>query len=95
MITNDLEKEITKIEKKLEPSFISEYRHLSKEELEKRFFQINKYREEIVTAQKTDEALFTAKETVKELNAPYRESLKINKEKTRFIALLLEEREEQ
>ena len=83
--------EITKLEKALGKEFTAEIRGLSEKGKNDSLLQLSKYAQEIITAQKEDEALTEAKEKVKDLNAPYRDSLKVNAAKQRFIALLITE----
>jgi hypothetical protein len=85
--------ELTKLEDKLGNSFAAEIRHLSKVELEKRLLELAKNREEITTSKKEDQKLNDAKEQVKYLNEPYKDAMKVVSEKSRFIALILTEKE--
>jgi hypothetical protein len=87
------ENELTKLEEKLEPSFTSEIRCLTKEQLEKRLLELAKNREEITTSRKEDEKLNEAKEQVKYLNEPYKDAMGVVQKKSRFIALILTEKE--
>jgi hypothetical protein len=65
---------------------------LSIEELDNMILRYAKYREEIKEFREKDEELNKAKELVKELNAPYRENLKINEMKTKYLIMLLGEK---
>lgn len=87
------ENELVKLEEKLGASFASEIRCLTKEQLEKRLLELAKNREEIVTSKKEDEKLNDAKEQVKYLNEPYKDAMKVVQEKSRFIALVLKDKE--
>jgi hypothetical protein len=91
----DLQKEITIIENKLkkieDESYANELRSLSTEDLNFKLLQMAKHREEIITTRNEDAEYQAAKELVKEMSAPYNEQTRINKLKSRFIALLLKE----
>lgn len=91
---NNNELEITSLERKLEESFASEKRGMTVSQLEFELLQLSKHKEDIVTSRNEDDELQRIKELVKELAAPYRESLKANTLKSRFIALLLKEKKE-
>ena len=91
---NNLEKELTTLEKKMTETFASEVRGMQQKELEFKLLQLSEQREDIVTAEQEDNELLDAKELVKELAGPYRDSLKENKIKARFVALLLKEKKE-
>ena len=84
--------EITKLEKKLGSEIASELRSLSVKELEYKLLQLAKHREAITTTKNEDEELSSAKEVVKELDAPYKEQLKENNLKSRIMALLITEK---
>ena len=90
------EKEIVKLEKTLKKHFseekIGELRALSIAQLDLELMKLSKERESEISAQKRDDELEKARQVVKELNAPYKESLKKNKLLSRFVALILEER---
>lgn len=88
------EKEKAKLEKIIGPTMVAELEHMSNKELEDKLLALAKYEYEIITAKNNDEELLKAKEHVKFLNAPYRESLKDNKAKSRFIGVIMEERKE-
>jgi trehalose/maltose hydrolase-like predicted phosphorylase len=72
--------------------WVSTVQSLSVEELDKMILRYAKYREEIKEAREKDEELNRAKEIVKELGAPYRENLKINEQKTKYLIMLLGEK---
>jgi hypothetical protein len=72
--------------------WVSTVQGLSVEELDKMILRYAKYREEIKEAREKDEELNRAKEIVKELSAPYRENLKINEQKTKYLIMLLGEK---
>lgn len=86
------EKGIVKIEKKLGTDFVNDLRSLSITDLEKRLLALAKYNEEILEAQKADGSLEDAKNLVKELNAPYKESLTDNKLRRNAVYLILQEK---
>ena len=85
------EKELIKLEKKLGGDLASDFRSLTTSELEFKLLQFAKYKEQIVSTRNADIDLQRAKDEVKELSAPYKEQLKDNELKSRFIALLLNE----
>jgi len=92
----DLQKEITILEKKLKSdSFASELRGMTVKELEFKLLQLSNHREEIVTTKNDDDQYQSAKELVKEMAAPYNEQMKMNKIKSRFIHLLLKEKQDE
>jgi hypothetical protein len=72
--------------------WVSTVQGLSIEELDNMILRYAKYREEIKEAREKDEQLNQAKELVKELSAPYRENLKINEQKTKYLIMLLGEK---
>jgi hypothetical protein len=72
--------------------WVSTVQGLSVEELDKMILRYAKYREEIKEAREKDEELNRVKELVKELGAPYRENLKINEQKTKYLIMLLGEK---
>lgn len=84
--------EMTKLEKQVGPEFVSIVNGQSLKDLNDNLLTLAKYAQEVITSQKADEALSKAKEEVKELNAPYKEALKANANKQRYVALLLEEK---
>lgn len=74
------------------PEFTDAVDSANVEELKKKLLEYAIYREETIMAQKVDEGLEKAKNTVKELNAPYNETLNALKIKTAYIHILLEEK---
>ena len=74
------------------PEFTDAVDKASLEDLEKKLLEYAKYREQTVMAQKSDEGLEKAKNTVKELNAPYNETLNALKIKTAYVNILIEEK---
>jgi hypothetical protein len=65
---------------------------LSVSDLDSMILRYAKYREEIKDAKEKDETLQKTKELIKELSAPYRESLKANELKTKYLITLLGEK---
>lgn len=65
---------------------------LSIQELDNMILRFAKYKDELEEFKKADQELADAKETVKELNAPHSENLKINGLKTKYLILLLGEK---
>jgi len=93
---NDNTKELalkTKAQKDF-PEFTDSVDSANLEELEKQLLRYAKYREETEMAKKKDEALEKAKNNVKELQAPYNETLNALKIKTAYLGLLIEERKD-
>lgn len=92
------QKEIVVLEKRLNKEFgegfTSDLRALPVSELDFKLLQMAKHFEEIVTTQREDDKLRKAREGVRELNAPYVEQKKQNKLKSRFLALLIEDKKE-
>ena len=74
------------------PEFTDAVDSAKLEDLEKKLLEYAKYREQTAMAQKSDEGLEKAKNTVKELNAPYNETLNALKIKTAYINILIEEK---
>jgi hypothetical protein len=75
------------------PEFADALNGAKVEDLKKKLLEYAIYREQTVMAQKVDEALEKAKNTVKELNAPYNETLNAIKIKSAYINILLEEKD--
>ncbi len=80
-----------KIEKEL-PEFINEVVGLSVEQLNSRLSQLAKDYESIEEAKKADEGLEEARNTAKELGAPYREGKKAVRMKSAYIVALIKEK---
>lgn len=90
------DKEVIKLEKTLvhsrsQKEFVLEVRRMSEVELGAKLLELAKYAQAVETTRKSDEKLKTAKTLVKGLNKPYSDDLKYNKEKARFVALVMEE----
>ena len=86
---------MNKLEKKLkekQPTFLDELAGLNVKQLEERLLNLAKGRQDILNAQEQDEQLKQAKEAVKELQAPYRESLSLTDLKMRYVAELIKEK---
>ena len=86
---------MSKLEKKLQdkqPTFLEEIAGLDGKQLEARLLNLAKGRQDILNQQDADEALKEAKEAVKELQAPYRESLSLTDLKMRYLAELIKEK---
>lgn len=88
------EKEKTKLERLVGDSFASEVARLQNKQLEEKLLALAKYEQEIITSKNNDDELIKARQHIKFLNEPYRDSLKLNKAKARLIALTLQERTE-
>ena len=90
-------KEVTKLEKYLirqkDSQFVKDLRALTKDQLKKKMQDQAIYRQETVTAKMEDEELKSLKEKVKDLQAPYNDSLKMNDKISRFVSLLLKDLE--
>jgi hypothetical protein len=90
-----LEKETTKLEKYLvkqgRKDFVEAMRNASASELDSKMLSLAKHREEIATTKSNDTELETAKEKKKDLEAPYREQLAMNKKLSRFVGLMMKE----
>ena len=83
-----------KIKKKCQkdyPEFTDGMDRLGRDDLNKNITRYATYREEVELAQKNDEKLNEAKEVVKDLAGPYRDSLKALKLKLQYLYILLQE----
>ena len=91
------EKEVVKLEKKLSrkygDSFASELRGLSKDELGYKLLGLANHNQEIITTKARDMDLELAKDKYYELRAPYDDQVRANKEKSRFIHLLIKDKD--
>lgn len=74
------------------PEFTDQVDTLSVQELEKNIIRYANYREETELEKQKDPDLQRAKETVKELSAPYNDTLKALKLKMAYLYLLVGER---
>lgn len=92
----DLEKEMTKIEKFLVKNnrrdFVDEMRSATRESLDFKMLRLAVHREEIASAKVKDEELQKVTDHKKELEAVYKEQLKMNAKMARFIGLLMSEK---
>ena len=89
--TNDKNEIFKEKVRKDYPDFVKATEGLPLDALKKKLTTYAKYREETTLAQKNDKKLEAAKDTVKELNAPYNDALKALKAKMAFIYLLLKD----
>jgi hypothetical protein len=80
-----------KVQKEL-PEFVSEVASLSVEQLDARLAQLAKDADAVEQAKEADEALEQARERAAELNAPYVDSRKALRLKSRYIVELLKEK---
>lgn len=88
------QKEIVKLERQIADEYlVAELRALPKKELEFKLLELAKHAQEIATTKSQDEELQNARSLVKELGTPYSEQLKNNKLKSRFIHLIIKEKE--
>ncbi len=91
------QKEIVKLEKKLidlrSESYVSELRGLNSSELDSKLLELAKHKQEIITSMKNDDELNRIAEEAKELKKPYNESKKQNELISRFVGLLIKEKE--
>lgn len=74
------------------PEFTETVDNANLTDLEANLLRYAKYREETEMAKKKDRELKVAQENVKELQAPYSETIKALKVKTAYLGLLIEER---
>lgn len=82
------------IKKKAEkefPEFVDMLIGANKQSLENNLLTYAKHREEVELAKSEDEGLASAKETVKELSAPYNDAIKALKLKLAYIHVMLQE----
>lgn len=86
----DNQKFKSKIEKEY-PNFVEGLEGLSKEDLEKNLLIYAKHREQTEYAKRNDDELNELKEQVKELQAPYNDTLKALKAKMGYLNVLLME----
>lgn len=97
MLNQDLEKEVTKLERYLRKNnrqdFIDEIRAASEDVLDQKMLGLAKHREAIADTRAADDELKVAKLKAKDLAAPYSEQLRMNAKLTRFISLVMQEQE--
>lgn len=91
-----LEKEVTKLEKYLKKEgrqdFVDEMMDGDSERLNAKLLGLAKHRQEILNTRSEDGDLKKAKEEVKDLDAPYKEQLKMNEKLTRFVSLVMKDK---
>lgn len=80
-----------KVEKEL-PEFVNEVAGLSVDDLNGRLSQLAKDFEAVEEAKEADEALQEARNTAKELGAPYRDGKKAIRLKSGYIVALIKEK---
>ena len=90
------EKEIVKLEKTLvnnrgQKEFVLEIRQMDKAQLKAKLADLNEYKNAIISTRDSDDKLKEAAKHVQSLRKPYSDDLKYNKEKDRFVALVLED----
>lgn len=76
-------------------TFAVEAQQMSKEDKKQRIVDLSKGLLDIEQALEADEAVKTAKEQLKELTAPYKESQKLVKAKIKYLVELLHEADSQ
>ena len=81
----------TKVQEQM-PEFTEAVDNAQLPELEAQLLKYAKYREETEMAKKKDEGLEKAKNVVKELQAPYNETINALKLKTAYLGLLIADR---
>lgn len=90
-----LEKEVTKLEKYLRKQgrkdFIDEMRAASDGTLESKLLSLAKHDQEIRNTMAKDEELIKAKERKADLEATYKEQLRMNAKLARFVALVMQD----
>lgn len=91
-------KAVINLERKLkgEPGgsdYVQELRSLDRYGLEDKLKDLAKYRQAIISTREKDVELKAAKRRVSGLNSPYNSQLNGNRDKMRFIGLLLQEME--
>lgn len=90
-----LELETTKLERYLikhdRADFIKETRGASPETLDAKLLGLAKHNQEISNTKADDEELIQAAQRKKDLEAPYREQLRMNTKLARFVSLIMQE----
>lgn len=91
-----LEKEITKLEKYLirqgREDFVVAMRNADAQSLDFKLLGLAKHKQEIANTKARDIEFNEAKERAKELEAPYKEQLKMNEKLARFVSLVMKEK---
>ncbi len=95
MISDELVKEVTKLEKYLiregREELVRELRRMGSEDLKKKLQEYAVYRQDLFDFRANDKDLQDAKELVKKLNAPHNENIRMNDKISRFIGLVLKD----
>jgi hypothetical protein len=89
--------DLVKLEKTIEEndsSFCGEVRGMTVSQLKDVLALVSMQRESVVKAKEDDEELISLKAQVKEISAPYRESLKKLQDKIKFIVGTMEEKKD-
>lgn len=87
--------DITKLEKEIakhNESFAGEVRGMTETQLKDTLARISLRAQEIIQAKQDCDELTEAKQTVKEISAPFNEALKKEKQKIEFLVRILEEK---
>lgn len=96
MLDEDLEKEVTKLERYLirngRETLVREIRALNPEQLKKKMQEYAMYRQELIDFKANDKDLREAKKKVSELNAPHNENIRANDKITRFVSLVIKDK---
>ncbi len=96
-LTEDQEKEVTKIEKALirdgREDFVLEMKRADISQLEAKLLELAKHAQEIQNTKDRDDELIQARRKKSDLEAPYREQTRYNKKLARFVALTLKDEE--
>jgi hypothetical protein len=91
----DLEKEITKLERYLNrqgrSELVQQLRNLDNDDRRQRLMKQAVHEQEIQDTKQKDGDLKKAKDLARDLNATYTEQLRMNKKISRFIHLLIED----
>lgn len=91
-----LEKEVTKLERYLikqgREDFVQAMRAAEEDRLNSKLLSLAKHRQEIKSTKAEDLELLRASELKKELEAPYKEQLRMNEKLASFVALVMKEK---
>lgn len=85
--------EYSKMEEKIGRDYCLELKAMPKEALDEKLLELAKYREEIKLTRSRDPQLESAKERVKTLSEPYREQLKGNELKSKYITIIMRKKD--
>lgn len=95
MISDELVKEVTKLEKYLiregREELVQELRRMGSDELKNKLKEYALYKQDLLDFKANDKKLQDAKELVKELNAPHNENIRMNDKISRFIGLVIKD----